>query len=239
MMTNGKIGAAVVGGYLLGRTKKAKLAIGLGMFLAGKKLSLNPQQIGKLVKDNPALSALSDQVRGELVDATKSAAGSALTQRMTRLSDSLQDRTEALNSPGTQGRREDDDEDERDAPADEAPEDASADDEAPEDASAEDEAPEDASADDEAPEDEKAPAKAPAKSTRSTGARAEKSAGAQRSTPSNRRPRPSPSSNGSKGGGKGTSKSAASRSGSTAKKTERPARKQQAKTKQGGGDDRG
>lgn len=219
MMTNGKIGAAVVGGYLLGRTKKAKLAIGLGMFLAGKKLSLNPQQIGKLVKDNPALSALSDQVRGELVDATKSAAGSALTQRMTRLSDSLQDRTEALNSPGTQGRREDDDEDERDAPADEAPEDEAA--------------------EDEAPEDEKAPAKAPAKSTRSTGARAEKSAGAQRSTPSNRRPRPSPSSNGSKGGSKGTSKSAASRNGSTAKKTERPARKQQAKTKQGGGDDRG
>lgn len=219
MMTNGKIGAAVVGGYLLGRTKKAKLAIGLGMFLAGKKLSLNPQQIGKLVKDNPALSALSDQVRGELVDATKSAAGSALTQRMTRLSDSLQDRTEALNSPGTQGRREDDDEDERDAPADEAPEDEAA--------------------EDEAPEDEKAPAKAPAKSTRSTGARAEKSAGAQRSTPSNRRPRPGPSSNGSKGGSKGTSKSAASRSGSTAKKTERPARKQQAKTKQGGGDDRG
>lgn len=219
MMTNGKIGAAVVGGYLLGRTKKAKLAIGLGMFLAGKKLSLNPQQIGKLVKDNPALSALSDQVRGELVDATKSAAGSALTQRMTRLSDSLQDRTEALNSPGTQGRRENDDEDERDAPADEAPEDEAA--------------------EDEAPEDEKAPAKAPAKSTRSTGARAEKSAGAQRSTPSNRRPRPSPSSNGSKGGSKGTSKSAASRSGSTAKKTERPARKQQAKTKQGGGDDRG
>lgn len=198
MMTNGKIGAAVVGGYLLGRTKKAKLAIGLGMFLAGKKLSLNPQQIGKLVKDNPALSALSDQVRGELVDATKSAAGSALTQRMTRLSDSLQDRTEALNSPGTQGRREDDDEDE-------------------------------------APEDEKAPAK----SNRSTGARAEKSAGAQRSTSSNRRPRPSPSSNGSKGGGKGASKSAASGNGSTAKKTERPARKQQAKTKQAGGDDRG
>lgn len=227
MMTNGKIGAAVVGGYLLGRTKKAKLAIGLGMFLAGKKLSLNPQQIGKLVMDNPALSALSNQVRGELVDATKSAAGSALTQRMTRLSDSLQDRTEALNSPGTQGRREDDDEDERDAPADEASEDEIA--------------------EDEAAEDEKAPAKAPAKSTRSTSARAEKSAGAQRGTTSNRRPRPSPSSNGSKGTSKST---AASRSGSNAKrpsgaatgaakKTERPARKPQAKTKQAGGDDRG
>lgn len=232
MMTNGKIGAAVVGGYLLGRTKKAKLAIGLGMFLAGKKLSLNPQQIGQLIKDNPALSALSNQVRGELVDATKSAAGSALTQRMTRLSDSLQDRTEALNSPDTQGRREDDDEDERDA--------------------AEDEAPQDEAAQDEAAEDEKAPAKAPAKSTRSTGARAEKSAGAQRGTTSNRRPRTSSSS--SSNGSKGTSKSAASRSGSTAKrssgaatgaatgaakKTERPARKQQAKTKQAGGDDRG
>ncbi|MDX6237683.1 MAG: hypothetical protein QOG10_2498, partial [Kribbellaceae bacterium] len=35
MMTNAKIGTALVGGYLLGRTKKAKLALGLGMFLAG------------------------------------------------------------------------------------------------------------------------------------------------------------------------------------------------------------
>ena len=31
-----KIGSAIAGGYLLGRTKKAKKAIGLAMWLAGK-----------------------------------------------------------------------------------------------------------------------------------------------------------------------------------------------------------
>ena len=53
MMNNAKIGVALVGGYFLGRTKKAKMAIGLGMFLAGKKLNLDPKQLGKLVANSP------------------------------------------------------------------------------------------------------------------------------------------------------------------------------------------
>ncbi len=100
MMSNAKIGVALVGGYLLGRTKKAKMAIGLGMFLAGKKLNLDPKQLGTLVANSPVLGPLNDQVRKELVDATKAAAGTALTQRMSGLADSLHERTAAL----TEGR---------------------------------------------------------------------------------------------------------------------------------------
>ncbi|WP_433859200.1 hypothetical protein [Streptomyces kronopolitis] len=100
MMTNAKIGVALVGGYVLGRTKKAKLAIGLGMYLAGKRLNLDPRQLGKLVANSPVLGPLNDQVRGELVDATKSAATSALTQRMSALTDSLHERTLALSDAG-------------------------------------------------------------------------------------------------------------------------------------------
>ncbi|WP_328322297.1 hypothetical protein [Streptomyces sp. NBC_00388] len=99
MKCNGKIGVALVGGYLLGRTKKAKLAIGLGMFLAGKKLSLDPAQLGKLVADSPVLGSLNTQVRKELVEATKSAATSALTKRATSLADSLHERTLGLDDP--------------------------------------------------------------------------------------------------------------------------------------------
>ncbi|MGY4971013.1 hypothetical protein ACWGCC_17655 [Streptomyces nigrescens] len=99
-MSNAKIGVALVGGYLLGRTKKAKMAIGLGMFLAGKKLNLDPKQLGTLVANSPVLGPLNDQVRKELVDATKAAAGTALTQRMSGLADSLHERTAAL----TEGR---------------------------------------------------------------------------------------------------------------------------------------
>ena len=55
-MTNGKIAVAIAGGYLLGRTKKAKLALGLGMLLAGKKITLDPQQLARAVADSPLLS---------------------------------------------------------------------------------------------------------------------------------------------------------------------------------------
>lgn len=100
MTGNMKIGVALVGGYLLGRTKKAKMAIGFGMFLAGKKLSFDPKQLGKLVANSPVLGTLNDQVRKELVGATKSAATNALTQRASGLADSLHRRTLDLEDPG-------------------------------------------------------------------------------------------------------------------------------------------
>lgn len=103
-----KTGLALAGGYLLGRTKKAKLAIGFGMFLAGKKLPLDPKELGRLLSTSPALAGLSDQVRGELVDATKSAASSALTTRMTGLADSLHERTLSLDEGPAGGRPDDD-----------------------------------------------------------------------------------------------------------------------------------
>ncbi|WP_405825474.1 hypothetical protein OG705_33530 [Streptomyces sp. NBC_00838] len=117
MTGNVKIGVALVGGYLLGRTKKAKMAIGFGMFLAGKKLSFDPQQLGKLVANSPVLGTLNDQVRKELVDATKSAATNALTQRASGLADSLHQRTLGLEGRdgGKDGRSEDREDDESDA----------------------------------------------------------------------------------------------------------------------------
>lgn len=105
MMTNGKIAAAVVGGYLLGRTGKGKLALSLGMMLAGRKLSLNPQDLARTVAGSPLLSGLSDQVRKDLVESTKSAAGSALEARMNSLADSLHERSAELE--GDSGGEED------------------------------------------------------------------------------------------------------------------------------------
>ncbi|CAM5283934.1 hypothetical protein [Streptomyces griseus] len=96
MTNNARIGAALVGGYLLGRTKKAKLALGFGMFLVGKKFDLDPRQLGKMLANSPVLGSLNDQVRRELVDATKTAATKAVTQRAGSLADSLQQRTRAL-----------------------------------------------------------------------------------------------------------------------------------------------
>ncbi|WP_432044613.1 hypothetical protein [Streptomyces asiaticus] len=100
MMTNGKIAVAVVGGYLLGRTKKAKLAVGLGMLLAGKKITLDPQQLKKSLAEAPLLSGLNSEVRRELVDATRQAATKAVSGRVSGLADSLHERTALLRGEG-------------------------------------------------------------------------------------------------------------------------------------------
>ncbi|MEV6722097.1 hypothetical protein AB0M94_14355 [Streptomyces xanthochromogenes] len=123
MNDNAKIGVAVAGGYLLGRTKKARLALGLGMYLAGKKLSLDPKQLRQMITDNPVLAGLSDQVRTELVGATKSAAAAALTKRAGSLADNLRDRTQVLQGHVVSAK------DEKDEPEDES-EELSQDDEA-------------------------------------------------------------------------------------------------------------
>ncbi|MGV9426143.1 hypothetical protein ACWDO7_17875 [Streptomyces sp. NPDC003656] len=117
MTKNAKIAVALVGGYVLGRTKKAKLALGLGMFLAGKKLDLDPRRVGKLIANSRALGGLNDQVRSQLVDATRTAATEALTQRAAGLASSLARRTEALQDPTgvTDAARDEDGEDADDA----------------------------------------------------------------------------------------------------------------------------
>lgn len=118
MMTNGKIAVAVAGGYLLGRTKKAKLALGLGMLLAGKKITLDPQQLARAVADSPLLSGLNAQARKELAGAAKTAATSALSTRMNGLADSLHDRTLSLRGEEDE-ERADEEPAEDDEPADE------------------------------------------------------------------------------------------------------------------------
>lgn len=103
MSNASKIGMAVVGGYVLGRTKKAKLAIMLGGALAGRKLNLTPagmvSQASKVVAGSPELTRLSDAVRGRLFEAGKQAAVSAAGNRLEALTNSLVERVENLGKP--------------------------------------------------------------------------------------------------------------------------------------------
>ncbi|MFJ8673176.1 hypothetical protein [Streptomyces sp. NPDC093589] len=199
-MNNAKIGVALVGGYFLGRTKKAKMAIGLGMFLAGQKLNLDPKQLGKLVANSPVLGSLNAQVREELVDATKSAATSALTQRISGLTDSLHERTLDLNDADSDnGRRAEE-------PADEAPpedQDEPGDDTEADDTEADDA--EQRDAEDERPASRR---KAPAKSAKPT-----------TSTKSAKSARPAKSAAGKAASGAGTAASGARKSAAGARKT--------------------
>ena len=66
MSATSKIAVGVAAGYLLGRTKKLKLAITVGSMLAGKKLATNPQALlaqgSELIEKNPELKKLQDQI---------------------------------------------------------------------------------------------------------------------------------------------------------------------------------
>ncbi|OMI91783.1 hypothetical protein BSZ07_02595 [Streptomyces sp. M1013] len=119
--------AAVAGGYLLGRTKKAKLAFAVGSYLVGRRVGLSPgrvlgQGLGSL-RQAPQFQELSDQVRGELLTAGRSAVTAAANRRLTGLADSLRDRTDALTGEGRgdDGRDDHDDSWDEDAPDEEAP----------------------------------------------------------------------------------------------------------------------
>src|ERR1700754_160103 len=80
----------VAGGYFLGRTKKMKLALMLGGWTAGRQLGGPGQILGQATKvlgDSPELTALTDQVRGRLLEAGKDAAMAGATRRVEGLTD--------------------------------------------------------------------------------------------------------------------------------------------------------
>ncbi|MDX2784495.1 ABC transporter substrate-binding protein, partial [Streptomyces caniscabiei] len=119
-MNNATMGAAVLGGYLLGRTKKAKLALGLGALLAGSQV--RPGQLGKAL-DAPFLSDLTRQVRTELAGASKAAATSVLSSKADHLAGALHERTAGLRERAEGNGGAHDDEPEPEEEAEEEPED--------------------------------------------------------------------------------------------------------------------
>src|SRR6476661_2999959 len=145
-MSAAKIGLGVAAGYLLGRTKKFKLAITVGSMLAGQRVATNPQallkQVGELVEKNPELAKLQDRIKGELFEAARSAAIAAAGQRLDSANRALTARRgeedEAPEDEEAEGSAEEDyeeaPEEEDEAPEDEEPEDSAEEDyeEAPE-----------------------------------------------------------------------------------------------------------
>ncbi|MFH9013173.1 DNA primase [Streptomyces sp. NPDC017943] len=148
------LGLAVGAGYLLGRTKKLKMAMAVGGLVAGKKLNLSPRMIADLVqqqlKNNPQFKEIGDQLRGELQGVGKAASGALVERQLDALADRLHGRTAQMREQLTGGGRRDEDED-----ADDAYDEEEHEGEEPEDSDGEE---------DEEPKAKKAPAKkAPAK----------------------------------------------------------------------------
>ncbi|MGA5206626.1 DNA primase [Streptomyces variegatus] len=169
------LGLAIGAGYLLGRTKKLKMAMAVGGLVAGKKLNLSPRMVADLLqqqlKNNPQFKEIGDQLREDLRGVGKAASGAMVERQIDALADRLHGRTAQVRDqlsgvvPGGQDDDAEDaeyeDEEPEDSSADEAdePEDSSADEaDEPEDSSADEaDEPEDSSADEEdEPEDSSA-----------------------------------------------------------------------------------
>jgi hypothetical protein len=142
------LGLAVGAGYLLGRTKKLKLAVAVGTMVAGKKMNLTPKGIAELVstqlQNNPQFKEIGDQLRTDLRGVGKAASGAMVERQIDALADRLHGRTAqvrdqlsgvASKAPGVGSRDSedsedsesyeeyDDERDERDDREDESPED--------------------------------------------------------------------------------------------------------------------
>jgi cobalamin biosynthesis protein CobT len=157
------LGLAVGAGYLLGRTKKLKLAIAVGSVVAGKKLKLSPKAIGDLLsqqlKDNPQFKELGDSLRQDLRGAGKAASGAMLERQLSGLADRLHGRTAQMREQMAGGGRSDDEDEaeDRDDREDDdlEPEDEDHEDEGrAEDEDEQDEEPEDSEDDDEDSQDD-------------------------------------------------------------------------------------
>jgi hypothetical protein len=96
-----RIGAAALGGYVLGRTKKAKAALGLAMWLSGRgrPRDFARDQAVKALQSDRGQELLA-QLRGPVVSAGKQAAVSVFESQAGKLGDTLSKRTGQLTEAG-------------------------------------------------------------------------------------------------------------------------------------------
>ncbi|WP_030313115.1 hypothetical protein [Streptomyces sp. NRRL B-3229] len=182
------MGLAVGAGYLLGRTKKLKLAFAVGSIVAGKRMHLSPKMVADLVSQqllkNPQFKEIGDTLREDLRGVGKAASGAMVERQLDAIADRLHGRTAQVRdqlsdvAPEVPGLQDDDSEEDEEPDEEETGtrggKDAEADDEVDDDAEAE--------ADDEADdESDEAPAaakrtakKAPAKKSAAKKAPAKK-----------------------------------------------------------------
>ncbi|WP_143060967.1 hypothetical protein [Saccharopolyspora shandongensis] len=103
MKSGPQIALAVAIGYVLGRSRKMKLAIATAGVMAGRRLGVNPKDLlaqgGKLIAGSPELKKLTGEARERLMDAAKSAAIAAATNKIDSIGDNLTKRAAGLRTP--------------------------------------------------------------------------------------------------------------------------------------------
>jgi hypothetical protein len=102
--TNAKLAAAVIGGYVLGRTKKGGAALALASWLSSNQAGPQAMSMARKgltqVAQSEQAAQIMKQVRGPLMEAAQKAATQAVLSRVTAISNGLTARTQALSEVG-------------------------------------------------------------------------------------------------------------------------------------------
>src|SRR6476646_2398448 len=110
-----KLGGVALAGYVLGRLKKGRAAVGLAMWAAGVKAdpkALLRQGLLTLANSDEGKELLS-QLRGPMLEAGRKAAGATIEGQVAALTSALQKRTQKLTEgPGKDEQADEDEDDE-------------------------------------------------------------------------------------------------------------------------------
>ncbi|MEX1656398.1 DNA primase [Streptomyces pseudovenezuelae] len=174
------LGLAVGAGYLLGRTKKLKLAFAVGTLVAGKRMHLSPRAVADLVSQqllkNPQFKEIGDTLRQDLRGVGKAASGAMVERQIDAIADRLHGRTAQVRdqlsgmAPEVPGLSDDEDDEPEEDEESEEEQTGTTEAEADEEPSDEDEDEEPSDEDEDEDSEDEAPAKrtakkAPAKKT--------------------------------------------------------------------------
>ncbi|MFF7216760.1 hypothetical protein ACFZAU_40640 [Streptomyces sp. NPDC008238] len=97
MNTKTQIAAAFAGGYLVGRARKAKMALAAAMWLS-KRTPLSLDQMQQRVKHIPGLTGVSERLHPDMLKAAASGTAETVTHGGGRLSGALGRAAKALHS---------------------------------------------------------------------------------------------------------------------------------------------
>ncbi|MFC8076673.1 histone protein [Streptomyces sp. NPDC057307] len=123
------LASAVLGGYVLGRTKKGRLALTVATVVAGRGLGFGPKELAaegaRRLADVPQVAEVQEQVREQGFQAVRGALSAVTDRGIGSLADAISGRTASISRKADDADEEDDE--------DQAPEDSDDSEEEPED----------------------------------------------------------------------------------------------------------
>ncbi|WP_411113664.1 histone protein [Streptomyces sp. 029-5] len=120
------LAAAVAAGYVLGRTKKGRLALTAVTYLAGRRFGLEPRQLVaegvRRLGQVPQVAELQEQLRTEGLEAARNALTAVASRNLGSLADAISERTLGLGAKGEEPEDEYEEEPEAEDEYEEEPE---------------------------------------------------------------------------------------------------------------------